>query len=174
MFSSDAAIYTVAGNEKLIFNGLSAISAGTEIPLGFSTDHSGEYSIAAIAVQDLDGFDAILKDNSTAAEFNLTGGEAYRFTSGITDNTSRFSVILREQKSVTSIASVNGKVSVYASNNTLYVQSPVAVKRVRVYNLVGKLLYSTKESVINNVSSGVCIVKVETENGTVSRKVIVN
>ncbi|GHV70843.1 hypothetical protein FACS189420_3620 [Bacteroidia bacterium] len=174
IFGSGAAIYTVAGNEKLIFNGLSAISAGTEIPLGFTTDHSGEYSIAAIAVQDLDGFEVILKDNSQATEFSLTGGETYRFTSEITDNTSRFSVILREQKSVTSIASVNGKVSVYASNNTLYVQSPVAVKRVRVYNLVGKLLYSTKESVINNVSSGVCIVKVETENGTVSRKVTVN
>ncbi|GHT65405.1 hypothetical protein AGMMS50239_25100 [Bacteroidia bacterium] len=174
MFSSDAAIYTVAGNEKLIFNGLSAISAGTEIALGFSTGHSGEYSIAAIAVQDLDGFDVILKDNSQATEFSLTDGEAYRFTSGITDNTSRFSVILREQKSVTDVVPVNGEVSVYASNNTLYVQSPVAVKQVRVYNLVGKLLYSTKESVINNVSSGICIVKVETENGTVSRKVIVN
>ncbi|GAB6010204.1 thiol protease/hemagglutinin PrtT [Dysgonomonas reticulitermitis] len=171
MFSSGAAIYTVAENEKLIFNGLSAISAGTEIPLGFSTDHSGEYSIAAIAVQDFNGFEAILKDNSLNTEFSLAGGEAYRFSSGITDNTSRFSVIFRAPKDV---ADDNGEVIVYASGNTLYVRSSVPVKRVRVYNLDGKLSRDTKESVIYNVSSGACIVKVETENGTVSRKVIVN
>ncbi|MDR1089951.1 MAG: PKD domain-containing protein [Prevotella sp.] len=169
MFSSGAAIYTTAEKEKLIFNGLSAINADTEIPLGFSTNHSGEYSIAAIAVQDFDGIEVILKDNILNAEFSLTDGDAYLFSSDITDNISRFSVIFREQKD---LSDTGDEVSVSASDNTLYVQSSIPVKRVQVYTLAGKLLYNTKESVIYNVGSGAYIVRVETENGTVSRKVI--
>ncbi|WP_163271091.1 M6 family metalloprotease domain-containing protein [Dysgonomonas sp. 511] len=170
MFNSGASIYTVAENEKLIFNGLSAIETGTEIPLGFITNHSGEYSIAAIAVEDFDGFDIMLKDNTQNEMFSLTSGEAYEFSSDITDNTSRFSIVFQAKKEV---LDANDEVSIYDLDNTLYIQSRTPVKRVLVYNLAGKLLYNTTEDTIYNVASGIYVVKVETENCTVSRKIIV-
>jgi hypothetical protein len=173
MFDTDAALYTKVGGEKLIFNGLGAIVEGLEIPLGFVTGHSGTYSISATEAVNLGDLQPILKDNVLNTEFNLSSGEAYGFTSDATDNTSRFSVVFRSKEVGNMPNPVEDEIAVYARNSTLYVESPVPVKQVQVYDLLGRLQYSTKEQIIYNVTSGIHIVKVETANGTVNRKVTV-
>jgi hypothetical protein len=173
MFNTGAALYTKVSGEKLIFNGLSDITEGLEIPLGFVTDHSGMYGISAIEVQNLDDLQPILKDNVSNTEFDLSNGEAYRFTSDAMDNTSRFIVVFRSKEVGNMPNPVKDEVSVYTRNNTLYVKSPVPVKQVQVYDLSGRLLYDTKECIIYNVAPGIRIVKVETANSTVNRKVTV-
>jgi hypothetical protein len=174
MFDTGAAIYTKAGGEKLIFNGLGAITEGLEIPLGFVTDHSGTYTLSATETVHLGNLQPVLKDNILNTEFNLSDGEAYHFTSDATDNTSRFSVIFRSGDDVGNTQNPgNDEILVYARNHTLYVESPVPVKQVQVYDLPGRLLYSAKEHIIYNVRPGIHIVRVETENGTVNRKVTV-
>ena len=87
-------IYTRAGSEKLVINGMTQYYGGLQIPLGFITGQSNTLSIRANELRNINpDIQIILKDKLLNTEFNLTQGAAYSFTSVAANTEERFEVM---------------------------------------------------------------------------------
>jgi hypothetical protein len=177
-------IYTTVGGEQLVINGLnSAVIANRELPLGFTTGASNNFTIKATEISNFDADTrVILKDNVLKAEFELNVGNAYSFSSDVVNTTSRFSILFR---------SATGPNALYDNNfSTLYIgknaNNQITINgvdakdgMVTVCNAVGQKLISTaltgSSLVIDKpFSTGVYLVTVNVGNAKVTKKVIVN
>lgn len=97
-------IYTIAGKEKVVINGLGEIALNTEIPIGFIAREAGNFSLKLTEVS---GFDQtinfILVDKMANTQTVLTMNDVYEFSSGITDSSDRFSLILKANSITTGL-----------------------------------------------------------------------
>jgi hypothetical protein len=68
-------IYTTAGTEPLVINGMNTIAENTVIPLGFGTGTSSDFTLAATELKNIEsGMHIILKDNLLRSETDLSEG----------------------------------------------------------------------------------------------------
>ena len=87
-------IYTLAGSEKLVINGMNQYFGGLQIPLGFITGQSNTLSIRASELRNMNpDIQIILKDKLMNNEINLTQGGLYNFTSTNVSTEQRFEII---------------------------------------------------------------------------------
>ena len=179
-------IYTLAGTEKVVINGLNTVTPDQEIALGFTT---GQSNVFAIKATEIGNFSAntkiILKDNVLDNQQELTDGAAYNFTSDVTtDNTSRFSVIFKTSSVTTGTENAtDNSILVYRNiTNQITVNcSPVILGNatVSVYNAVGQKLenriLTNATTVINkSLNAGVYLVTVVANGKTATQKVVIN
>lgn len=151
------------------------------VPLGFKTTTAGSFEFTLDHVDGLFLNDQAIyiHDNATGAYQNLKEGN-YAFTAEAGTFDGRFEIVYTTQALGTDnpVKPVT-EVVVYKNNGQVAIQSPVAIKSVVVYDLLGKVLLAN-----NNVSSNdftstgltagqVVIVKTTLENGqTANKKVI--
>lgn len=128
-------IYTKAGTEQLVINGLNSITYNTEIPIGFMTLKKGNNSYS-FSSKELINFDpdtkVILKDNQNLSkpENDITDGTPYTFTSDSVITLNRFSIIFNSKSVTTGLntentddiikinKSGNNQISVTCNNST--------------------------------------------------------
>jgi len=165
-----AEIFTRAGSERLVINGMQTTPKDTEIALGFEAGNASSFSLRANELRNLPSdVKVILKDNVTNVETNLTDGASYAFEP-IATTADRFSVIFRTAGSVTGIVqpAYSGMVAYTNAMNQLTVLYDGAIDAnttVSVYNSVGQRMISkaitSNTTVIDGVfTSGVYVVKV--------------
>ena len=181
---SIAEIYSVAGNENLTINGLNSIPLDTELPLGFSTDVAGNFSIKASQISNFDlGTHIILKDYLNQANpvvYDLSDGSSYSFSSDVANNTSRFTLMFHSQITGHSANSASGIWISTNVNNQIVINGIVdGVTHIVVHNSVGqciasKNLTSSVNALQNRLASGVYMVTVTNSGKTSTTKVIIN
>jgi hypothetical protein len=180
-------IYTLAGSEQLVINGLNSIPYDSELPIGFSTGTAGNFSLKASQLANFDtGTQLILKDYADVnnpVSTDLSDGSSYSFTSVVTsNNSSRFTLTFRAP----SIATVINP----AENNNLWISTNAngqiiingisnAETIVAVYNAVGqkvseKNLKSSSVTLENPHTPGVYLVAVSNSGKTITKKVIID
>jgi len=179
-------IYTQIGSEKLVINGMHEMPIDTEIPLGFSTLVSNDFSISATEINNFDSNTSIiLKDNMLNTEQQLTSGKAYKFSSDITSSTNRFSLIFRTSAISTDVNAGKNDERILVSKNT---SNQIVINlngeltgenTASVYNAVGQKLISinlsNNQTVINNpLSAGVYLVTVKSAGKNITGKIILN
>ncbi len=177
MFANSASvpeIYTVLGAEKLAINGFNDIAENQQLALGFKTSVAGtaSFSIKASEVKNFAaGTKIILKDNTRLGEeFDITDGTVYNYTSGATNDASRFSILFRAPGATTGVNTVeklNAQVFVNAANQITIVAPEKS--NYTIYNAVGMQLENgqttAKLQTVNcKLQTGVYLVKVS-ENG---------
>jgi len=184
-------IYTLAGGEQLVINGLNAIPYGKEIPIGFTTGQSNIFTLKASQISNFDaGTKIILTDYfdiNNPIISDLSDGKSYSYTSDITkNNTSRFSIVFKTNSYTTdvinSIDNSNSIVVFKNSNNQIEVIIPTEIigkSSVTIYNTVGqslenRSLASSTNILSNSYSSGVYLVSVVANGKIVNRKVLIN
>ena len=181
-------IYTVAGNEELVINGLHDLTPTTEVALGFRTgENNTDFAIKATAINNFDtDTRVILKDNQLNVDKDITDGTAYNFTSDAVTTTNRFSIIFKSSSVSTYIESNNANnniLSVYKNANGQIAincaNGMIGSSTVTVYNMVGqklgtKLLTNTTTVLNKSYISGVYLVSVIANGKTITRKVIIN
>ena len=180
-------IYTLAGSEQLVINGMQSMSLDTDIPLGFRTLQANSFVIKAT---ELTGFDTntkvYIRDNQNLSEpeVELTLNKDYTFTSGITDDASRFSIVFKSSGAVTGLCSPLDldNLSVYVDkSNKISVNLGTEANnlyKVEVYNSFGQKVAELKtknsiETINKNFTSGVYFVKVNINNLCSTQKVII-
>lgn len=180
-------IYTLAGSEQLVINGMQSLSLDTDIPLGFRTLQANSFVIKAT---ELTGFDTntkvYIRDNQNLSEpeVELTLNKDYTFTSGITDDASRFSIVFKSSGAVTGLCSPLDldNLSVYVDkSNKISVNLGTEANnlyKVEVYNSFGQKVAELKtknsiETINKNFTSGVYFVKVNINNLCSTQKVII-
>ncbi len=173
-------IYTTSGTEKLVINGMKTIPENFEIPLGFGTATSNDFTLAATQLKNLEsGLHIILKDNLLKKEIELTEGVAYNFNSYITvPNTGRFSLIFKTPKATTGVRETNNlNAQVFVNvNNQIIIISPED-SNYAVYNSVGQKinagLTTSNRTIVTTHKPGIYVVKLSKNDQDNCSKVIV-
>ena len=179
-------IATIIDDQTLVINGFNTIPVNTELPLLFSTAQQNSFSIKASQFNNFDaGTQLILKDYADPVNPILTdisAGNSYTFSSGITtNNSSRFALIFKAPSIATAInEGSNDKVWISINvNKQIMINGKTGTASVTVYNALGQKLYSnnltSNLSVVNtSLCSGVYVVTLTTEGKSISKKVIID
>lgn len=168
-------IYSIAGNEKLVINGMNNYSYQTVLPLGFNTANSNQFSIRINEMQNFDSDTRIvLHDKITGRQVDLTQGDVYSFSSDAANSEDRFSVMFRSATGTTQQddAQATG-MYLYATNRqmTLQLNTGIENARVTVYTAAGQSIHSqavhNQTTTLNReLDAGVYLVKVENAGRT--------
>ena len=174
-------IYTSAGNEKLVINGLNTVQYDVEIPLGFIAKQVGDYSISKSEMTNFEvGTRIMLKDKlQPTAEIELGEGIVYNFSSTAINSADRFSLIFRSAGTTTGIKAtekINTQVFINAANYVVIV-APLK-SNYAIFNAVGILLEkgitNNKLNIINcKLNTGVYFVNISGNGQSNIQKVII-
>ncbi|HNW99192.1 MAG TPA: choice-of-anchor J domain-containing protein [Bacteroidales bacterium] len=167
-------------NIKVAINGYPELSANNEkvVPLGFKTSTSGSFTINAINLGEFDvSIPVYLEDAQQSIIQDLRQTNTYAFTSPVIDDANRFK--LHFGNTITSVpANSESAISVYATNKTIYINTPKNAN-VKVYDVLGNLILNQQAvQGLNkfqlNVETGIYITKVQTEGQIITQKVMLN
>jgi hypothetical protein len=168
-------IYSIAGNEKLVINGMNNYSYQTVLPLGFNTANSNQFSIRINEMQNFDSDTRIvLHDKITGRQVDLTHGDVYSFSSDAANSEDRFSVMFRSATGTTQLEDAQATgMYLHATNRqmTLQLNTGIENARVTVYTAAGQSIHSqavyNQTTTLNReMNAGVYLVKVENAGRT--------
>lgn len=177
-------IYTMAGSEKVVINGLQKINIDQELLLGFMTLTPNNFIIRANELSNIPAnTKLILIDKLENVESDLTVGNAYTFSSSATNTVDRFSVIFRSATSITDndVARLNHNTFIFKNSNNkitvLYKDEMKNNSTVLVYNSKGQEIanqqITTGTTIINqSLESGLYLVKVNCGGQSITRKLV--
>ena len=179
-------IYTLAGTEQVVINGLKSVYPNEELPLGFDTKQENTFTIKATEITDFDpSTQIVLKDKLLNTEQELASNATYTFTSDETNNTNRFSIVFKSTGITTGLnTNSNGTESViiYRNQNgriTVNRSNAFGEGTVTVCNALGQMLTSipttgTVTVVNKDFIPGIYLVKVTLAGKNTTKQVIIN
>ena len=140
-------IFTQAGTEEVVINGLKSVETKNIVPLGFRTGAANTFTIK---VTEISNFDAdtkiILMDNTV--EHDITDGNLYSFTSDVASTNNRFTVIFKSNSNITGLNNLTDKQSISVfrnANNHIVVMRDIFTQTgiITVCNALGQKILST-------------------------------
>jgi len=166
-------LYSKAGNERLVINGLNAITDNMELPLGFSLNAPATLKFKAVELSNLpEGTKLYLRDKQEITETELLPETEYNFstTTAATNNESRFSLLFRAPGVTTEIDNLSKTISqvfVNASNQITIIAPEKS--NYAIYNAVGMMLEngvttSNTQTLNFKLQTGVYVVKVNNQS----------
>ncbi len=182
--TKDVQLYTRAGNENLVINGLNSITDNMLIPLGIITGQSGTFTLKPTQLDNLaSGTRVFLVDGSVQTELELN--KAYTFSSDATENSSRFSLLFKAPSTTTHSENLMSKPAFNAyrdTNGQLVITVNNAFNtdsKILIYNLSGQ---KVSESTINGITTvinqplkaGVYFVTISSAAKNITQKVVIN
>ena len=170
-------LYTMLNDEMMAINTFNNYTQTVKIDMGVNTPEAGEYTIL---VSNLESFDAgvpvYLEDKVTGQKMNLRETTSYTFNSqeGMSQ---RFAVHFAEFAGIGDDPATRVN-SIYAANKMIYVDFTGTSGQIILYNILGQEVGRVSASKGTNeidVAEGnaVYIVKVISDNNTVTKKVFV-
>jgi hypothetical protein len=168
----------------VVINGQSVIG-GTEervIPMEIKTNVSGSFTLNANNIGDFNSSVSVyLEDAEMGILQDLRQNPNYTFTSGISDNTTRFKLHFGTL-TTTSVSNLtaNSAITIYEYNNAVYVNTHEAgAGLIEIYDMLGEKILSQQSvkglNVLQpKVVNGIYIVKVLTDGKSVTQKVILS
>lgn len=182
--TKDVQLYTRAGNENLVINGLNSITDNMLIPLGIITGQSGTFTLKPTQLDNLaSGTRVFLVDGSVQTELELN--KVYTFSSDATENSSRFSLLFKAPSISTHSENLMSKPAFNAyrdTNGQLVITVNNAFNtdsKILIYNLSGQ---KVSESTINGITTvinqplkaGVYFVTISSAAKNITQKVVIN
>lgn len=174
------------GSGQYGIQGREAFESGIKVPMGFSSliDAPTTYKISIDRLEGelLEGATVYLMDNATQQLHNLTE-TPYSFQSNEGTFHNRFTILF-EEAPVLSIAELDRSIGLYPnpSKGLLHIQSGFApIESIQLYDLQGRLVEqrdgALSQQIEWNLSSlqpALYLVRIQTEAGTVSKRLIKN
>ncbi|WNH09347.1 LamG-like jellyroll fold domain-containing protein [Thalassobellus suaedae] len=178
-------MYWVFDNNQFVIQGVNNFEESQELAFGVVVKKSGLASIKIDALENIDANKPIyISDNVTGevSEINSKPFEVYLETGTYND---RFKLVFQKNNESLEIEDADGinNVFVYfdskASQLKIVNKQSVYLSHVKLYNILGQSIEGFDVDSSNNtfiplsVKTGAYIVKLETENGMVSKKIII-
>jgi hypothetical protein len=180
-------IFTMAGSESVVINGLNSESIGKELPLVFKTGATNTFTLKATEISNFaDGTKLILKDKLLQSEQELLAdGTPYRFTSDIALTNTRFSLVFKSTGAITGLdgSAENQGIQIYkndAGQLTIHRLDDLCQEgTILICNTLGQMLVmmpTTGSSTVvsKTLGKGVYLVTVKIAGGKTMRKTIIN
>lgn len=180
--SASDALFTYAGDAKVVINGRSTFSTEDVVTVGLRHFTAGTYTIQAVDEEGVfaNGQPIYLKDKQLGIVTDLTAGD-YSFAAEAGEFANRFEIVYkRDVKLATSGSSaVNSSVEVYRDASDFVVRSgDQNIEEVELYDAAGRLILSLNgnskelrfeaESLLN----GMYVVKAKLKSGVLQTKKI--
>ncbi|MDG5492172.1 LamG-like jellyroll fold domain-containing protein [Psychroserpens sp. SPM9] len=181
-------MYWLIAEGKYVIQGVNAFNIDTKLPLGVNMDSAGENKISLDKTENIpNAMEIYLHDMELDIFHNLKEGEyAFNAVSGVYLN--RFEIVF-SQNSTLSVESTQAdedalQIFFDSTNEAVVISNPkhLGIDRIEMFTILGQSVFMTDESITNSeykietktLSAGAYIVKVETESGGFSNKIIVN
>ena len=170
-------LYSTAGAEKLVINGLKSFEPANVIPLGFKTAKAGTFTISATDVIGIAGT-ITLEDKLLNKSQDLSQTPNYSFASDSVDNADRFALHFKAQETTTGSKLEGNGISVYTKDNSVIVQtSEVQTGTVTVFDVLGQVVAKGALTGLQTVLplpavGGAYFVKVESEGKVTCYRVV--
>lgn len=179
---SAVALNSFVANAELAVQHRAAFEATDVVPLSFKTNAAGSYTIAINGVDGLFTNEAqaiFLKDNLFNIEHDLRSS-SYNFISEIGSFTNRFEIVYESTLSVTT-PDLTNQIIVFVKDAMLNVQTSSAIlSGIQVFDVQGRIVLDLKNinaatfiTSLSQISNGVLVVKVITEDGIITTKKII-
>jgi len=175
-------LYTKAGSERLVINGLNALTDNMELPLGFSLKASASLSFKVSEMANFgSGTRIYLLDKQEKSQTELYPETEYSFSTKTTttNNENRFSLLFRAPGISTEVDKAGEQtVNVFVdATNQLIVSAPLN-SSYAIYNTIGQLMENgaiTSNSQTSNFkhAAGVYIVKVLKNGKELTSRIII-
>ncbi len=177
MFSENSMVpflYSIAGNTEYAINTVPEISENLTIPLGFSTQTSGNYQIKLDNVSGIN-LPVYLYDKQLNLIQNLSENNTYSFSfsGGVEKN--RFELRFSQLSNIENIS--NRDIIVYPNpaKDKIQIISNSEIINIELSDISGKVL-TQKNNVkvvnIGHLTPGIYFLKITTKNGILTKKVI--
>jgi len=175
-------LWTISNNEIFAQNYLPYVYESYQLPLHFKAGANTAYHFV---FEGMDNFypnsEIYLEDVFLEKIIDLREQQVYDFTAATTDEEDRF---ILHFYGVTSVDEkpVLENTNIYSYLNTVYIRSaqiPQDSYRIEVINMMGQVVYTTElepstlGSFQLNEKTGIYIVSVQTENGSITQKVMI-
>jgi len=178
-------MYWLIENDKFVIQGIDAISQQTVLPLGIHTDDAGINSIVLDEIENApEGFNVFVHDKELNIYHNIINS-AYEIYLPAGEYLNRFEVTFSNQDALSIKNEDLNKLDVHYSNvnESIIIINPTmqAIKSIEIANILGQTIKvfnnisneSYKEIEVKNLSSGTYVLRLKTENGMVTKKVLV-
>ena len=178
-------IYWLIDNDKFLIQGTNQITKNTIIPFGLHTKTDGFNSIVIDKLENTPSdLEIYLHDKGLNIYHNLKKGK-YETYLAAGQYLSRFEITFSKDQTLSTEENENKQIEVYFSNdkNSIVINNPASkhIKTVEMFNILGQTLFkfqtNTNENHIeynaNQIKTGNYILKIETEFGVISKKVLI-
>jgi hypothetical protein len=173
-------IFTIAGNQQLVINGLNADLPLNELTLGFRTGQSGNFSLKVLEAMQFEPNQRILlRDNLLNMEQNLLDNPTYTFQSAETTTTDRFSLIFQKNSTNLTLEKTPNVTIFQSIDHRLVIQKNTTEDAyVHIYNLQGQCLFSNKitaetTTIERNFQNGTFLVTVQSGGNMTTKKITI-
>lgn len=161
-------IFSMAGNQELVINGISPLTDSKQIALGVRPGVAGNYTISLTEWRNTGNLEAVLRDNQLGEELILTESSSYSFDTDGSTSTSRFSLLFRAKGSTTGFDRISSDLLIYSTQNTIRVESAsLEGNAISIFNALGQPVFNGKAQSnrveINGLTPAVYMVKVNNQ-----------
>lgn len=161
-------IFSMAGNQELVINGISPLTDSKQIALGVRPGRAGNYTISLTEWRNTGNMEAVLRDNQLGEELILTESSSYSFDTDGNASTSRFSLLFRAKGSTTGFDRISSDLLIYSTQNTIRVESAsLEGNAISIFNALGQPVFNGKAQSnrleINGLTPAVYMVKVNNQ-----------
>ena len=171
-------LYTMVEDEKTSISHIPGVDNNSELPILIEVGAETQYTISVGNLDDfLPGTGITLKDKISGNSVDLRQNPSYTFTAKPGDNADRFSLLFSP---LGTPEAMSLQANVYAIDKEIRVQLNESAKgEVKITSLAGQVLAaksfqsSTQVTLKAPAQSGVYMVTVVTEKGTMTRKVFI-
>ena len=171
---------------KFIIQGVNNFDKTQEFPLELIVKQAGEIKIKLDSFENIDSnMSLYIKDNTTGLTYQIND-EAFKAYLEPGTYSNRFSLVFQAsqaRKLLTNKVSLEDNFTVYYDSDTseliIMLKAETSVSKVEIYNFNGKRIRSEKVTSIENIlpihiNNGIYIVKLQTENGLLTKKILIN
>jgi hypothetical protein len=181
-------MYWLINSGKYIDQGLNNINEETSIPIGLHTDTNGFNTISVHKLENIPStMNIFVYDNLLGEYYNIKDGayEVY-LDAGVYLN--RFQIVFSQPETLSTSAfqtkdnPLDIRFDATTKDIKIVNHSSISIQNVNVYSILGQSIYKLDSAQTNNkininttsMRTGIYIVIVQTENGIISKKVLVN
>ncbi len=178
-------MYWLINNEKFIIQGTNEINDQTIIPLGLHTKTDGFNSITIDELEHTpNDLELYLHDKELNIYHNLRQGK-YETYLEAGQHLDRFEITFSQVQTLSAEENENKQIEVYYSNekNNIVINNPASklIESVEMFNILGQTLFKLQTNSsdpllqynANLIKAGNYILKIETEFGKISKKVLI-
>jgi hypothetical protein len=179
---------SLLNGQQYVIQAFSPITEDKVVDLNLNASGSFTYSIKTVELTNFaDGQEIYLRDNLTNTYFDLTAETTYNFTSEAGLFTDRFDVVFKASETLATEEFTNDNTLIYVNQleDKLFVKGlSNEAKGLTMTNMLGQTVkaYNTIDNQtlengisISDLSTGVYIVSVQTENNiSIDKRVIIN
>jgi hypothetical protein len=183
-------IYFLTNEQELIIQGVGSFEASASYPIGVKTDALGKVQFLIDELENFNPQQSIYIHDNESDTYHDIRAQAYEVTLPQGENKTRFSLRFTDKTlAVKESEIINGNnivISHQKNSNMLTVHNSstdITVQKVVLYNIIGQTISTWKvenqrqDSIqlpLKKVSAGIYVAKLQTTNGELSKKIIIN